>query len=92
MDELEKQPETVSTEQASQKPVKKSKIEEVLDKEQLFRTIDKVRKQARPLEPLWGAFLFKKSITSIVGDPGAGKTTLGYDLANSLCFNWRVGG
>lgn len=54
--------------------------------EELFRPIDAIRKTARPLEPLWGYFLYRKAITSIVGDPGICKTTLGYGLAKSLCL------
>jgi intein/homing endonuclease len=39
-------------------------------KEELFRLLDDIRVEAPPLEPLWGYFLFRKHITSIVGDPG----------------------
>jgi len=53
--------------------------------EELFRPIDEIRKNAPPLEPLWGNFFFRKAITSIVGDPGIGKTTLGYGLGFALC-------
>lgn len=60
--------------------------EDFLKPEQLFRTIGKIRKDAPPLTPLWGYFLFKKAITSIVGDPGIGKTSFGYGLAKELCL------
>jgi len=60
--------------------------QEILKPEELFRTIDEVRRDAPPLEPLWGDFLFKKAVTSIVGDPGIGKTGLGYGLASALCL------
>jgi len=54
-------------------------------KEQLFRKLDDIRKNAPPLEPLWGYFLFRKHVTSIVGDPGVCKTTFGYGLGMTLC-------
>jgi len=54
--------------------------------EELFRTIDNVIAHAPPLEPLWGDFLLKKAITSIVGDPGICKTTMGYGLAGAGCI------
>lgn len=60
--------------------------QEVLDKAKLYRPLWKVKKEALPLEPLWGVFLFKKAITSIVGDPGVGKTCFGYDLGGALCL------
>lgn len=60
--------------------------DEYLKPEELFRPIGKVRKNAPPLEPLWGYFLFKKAITSIVGDPGVCKTTWGYGLSKELCL------
>jgi len=60
--------------------------QELLNPDKLFRTIVRIKKEALPLVPLWGAFLFKKAITSIVGDPGAGKTTFGYELGGSLCL------
>ena len=53
--------------------------------EQMFRRLDEVRKNAPPLEPLWGYFLFRKAVTSIVGDPGVCKTTFGYGLGMALC-------
>jgi len=53
----------------------------------MFRTLATIRQNAKPLEPLWGFLLFKKAITSIVGDPGISKTTMGYGLATSLCMN-----
>lgn len=65
---------------------KTPQAQDILDPRKLFRSIDKVRKEAPPLEPLWGYFLFKKAITSIVGDPGVCKTTWGYGLAKSLCL------
>lgn len=58
----------------------------ILDKARLFRSIDRIKKDAKPLQPLWGNFLYKKAITSIVGDPGAGKTTFGYELGGNLCL------
>lgn len=63
-----------------------SQEEEFFKPDELFRPIDKVRREAPPLEPLWGYFLFKKAITSIVGDPGVCKTTWGYGLAKELCL------
>lgn len=67
---------------------KKSVQEEIaiLKPEDLFRTLATIRKSAKPLEPLWGFLLYKKAITSIVGDPGVCKTTMGYGLATSLCM------
>ncbi len=56
-----------------------------LQPEKIFRTLATIRQQAKPLEPLWGFFLFKKAITSIIGDPGICKTTLGYGWSISLC-------
>ena len=61
-------------------------IAQLYESGQLFRPIDEIRKTAKPLEPLWGYFLFKRAITLVVGDPGAGKTTLGYGLTKSLCL------
>lgn len=72
---------------SEQKPESQSLIDELYESGQLFRTIGEIRKVAKPLEPLWGYFLFRKAITSIVGDPGAGKTTFGYALSASLCRN-----
>ena len=60
--------------------------DEVLNPEELFRPIDIVRANAPPLEPLWGDFLFRKAVTSVVGDPGICKTSLGYGLAGALCL------
>lgn len=59
--------------------------EQEVGKGNLFRPLDAVKQQAKPLEPLWGVFLVKQAITSIVGDPGAGKTTFGYDMLEDLC-------
>jgi len=59
--------------------------EEIFKEDELFRTLPRVGKEAKPLQPLWGNFLYKKAITSVVGDPGAGKTTLGYELVGTLC-------
>lgn len=58
---------------------------EVLRPEDLFRTLGQIRKTAKPLEPLWGFLLYKKAITSIIGDPGIAKTTMCYSLATALC-------
>lgn len=63
----------------------KEQPEEELKPEELFRPLDVVRKDAPPLEPLWGYFLFKNAITSITGDPGVCKTTFGYGLGMTLC-------
>lgn len=52
---------------------------------ELFRPLDMIRKNAPPLEPLWGYFLFKKALTAIIGDPGICKTTFGYGLGMALC-------
>lgn len=57
-----------------------------LKPEDLFRTLATIRKNAKPLEPLWGFLLYKKAITSIIGDPGVCKTTMGYGLTTSLCI------
>lgn len=57
-----------------------------LQPEDLFRTLATIRKNAKPLEPLWGFLLYKKAITSIIGDPGVCKTTMGYGLSTSLCL------
>tara|TARA_Y100000310_G_scaffold333268_1_gene410465 strand:+ start:570 stop:1583 length:1014 start_codon:yes stop_codon:yes gene_type:complete len=57
-----------------------------LQPENLFRTLATIRKNTKPLEPLWGFLLYKKAITSIIGDPGVCKTTMGYGLATSLCL------
>ena len=48
-----------------------------LQPENLFRTLATIRKNTKPLEPLWGFLLYKKAITSIIGDPGVCKTTMG---------------
>lgn len=56
----------------------------MLDSAKLFRPIDEICKTAQPLEPLWGYFLYKKAITSIVSDPGLGKSTLGYKMSIEL--------
>ena len=58
----------------------------ILKPEDLFRTLETIRRNAKPLEPLWGFLLYKKAITSIIGDPGVCKTTMGYGLATSLCL------
>ena len=60
---------------------------ETLNPEELFRPLDDVCKDAKPLEPLWGFFLYKKAITSLIADPGAGKTTMGYKMGIQLCRN-----
>lgn len=60
--------------------------QEFFKSEELFRPIDEIRRTAKPLEPLWGYFLFKKAITSIVGDPGVCKTTFGYGLGKAACL------
>ena len=60
--------------------------EDFLKPEELFRTIGKIRKDAPPILPLWGYFLFKKAITSVVGDPGVCKTSWGYGLTAALCL------
>lgn len=60
--------------------------EEFFKPGELFRLIDEVITHAPPLEPLWGDFLFKKTVTSIVGDPGICKTTMGYGLAGAGCL------
>ncbi len=58
--------------------------QELLDPVKLFRPVDEICKTAVPLEPLWGFFLYKKAITSMVADPGVGKTTFGYNLGMEL--------
>ena len=66
---------------------KKSRAEEIAEayrSGRMFRTLDTVCREAAPIESLWGHFLFRKAITAIIADPGAGKTTLGYNLALSL--------
>jgi len=60
-------------------------LEELDEKGLLFRNFDSIRKTCEPLSPLWGDFLYKEHITSIVGDPGACKTTLWYALTVRLC-------
>ena len=60
---------------------------EILKEDELIRTLPRVAKEALPLQPLWGNFLYKKAITSVIGDPGAGKTTMGYGLTGTLCLN-----
>lgn len=60
--------------------------EEFFKPGELFRPIDEVRRAAPPLEPLWGDFLFKRTVTSIVGDPGICKSTMGYGLAGAGCL------
>ncbi len=60
--------------------------QELLDPKKLFRTLDDVCANAKPLEPLWGYYLYKKALTSIVSDPGLGKTTLGYGLGIELAL------
>jgi len=51
---------------------------------EIFRLLDEVCRNAAPIEPLWGHFLFRKAITLVIGDPGVGKTTFGYSLAMNL--------
>lgn len=58
--------------------------QEALKPEELFRPVDNIRRDAPPLEPLWGYFLFRKAVTSIVGDPGICKTTFGYGMGMAL--------
>lgn len=65
-------------------PSKSEIAQEFLDPKKLIRPIDEICQTAVPLEPLWGFFLYKKAITSIVADPGLGKTTLGYGLGMEL--------
>lgn len=62
------------------------KDESLPSQEEMFRPLDQIRKTAKPVEPLWGCFLIKKAITSIVGDPGVCKTTFGYGLSSRLCL------
>lgn len=50
-----------------------------------FVTLDFIRKTAEPPTPIWGSYLFRKTVTMIVGDPGIMKTTFGYAMAMSLC-------
>jgi predicted ATP-dependent serine protease len=69
-----------------QKQATQELVDELYQSGQLFRPIDTIRKTAKPLESLWGYFLFKKAITSVVGDPGVCKTTMGYGLAKALCL------
>lgn len=52
--------------------------------EDIFRPLDDVVANAPPLYPLWGYFFFRKCVTSLVGDPGISKTTLGYSMFHSL--------
>lgn len=59
----------------------------LFNSEELFRPLDSVCEQAKPLEPLWGYYLYKKAITSIIADPGTGKTTFGYKLGIELALN-----
>lgn len=61
-------------------------ILEMYQRGELFRPIDEIRKTAKPPIPLWGDFFFRKAVTSVVGDPGISKTTMGYGLAKSLCL------
>ena len=55
-----------------------------------IRTLAQVSRDAKPVEPLWGDFLFMQTLTFIVGDPGVCKTTwsyaLGYHLIHGLEF------
>lgn len=50
-----------------------------------FVSLDFIRATAEPPTPIWGSYLFRKTITMIVGDPGIMKTTFGYAMAMSLC-------
>lgn len=50
-----------------------------------LRDFDEIRATAGALSPLWGDFLYKGHITSIVGDAGVCKTTLWYALTVKLC-------
>lgn len=52
--------------------------------EDLFRPLDRIIENAPPLEPLWGYFFFRKHVTSLVGDPGISKTTLGYKWLTTI--------
>ena len=55
-----------------------------LKPEDIFRPLDKIRASAPPLEPLWAYFFFKKCVTSLTGDPGISKTSLGYSMFTTL--------
>lgn len=73
-------------EQNKQTPIQ-DLVSELYHSGQLFRPLDEIRATAPPLEPLWGSQLFRKAVTSIVGDPGVCKTTFGYGWATTLCNN-----
>ncbi len=57
---------------------------EQAEAEKLFRPIGEIYETASPLQPLWGSWLYRKAITSIVADPGAGKTTFVYKMSFQL--------
>lgn len=52
--------------------------------EQLVRPLCNIVKNALPLEPVWGNWLFKNSVVFQVGEPGMAKTTFNYALAKAL--------
>jgi len=60
-------------------------LEDLDEKGLLFRDFDSIRKTCEPLSPLWGDFLYRGHITSMVGDPGVCKTTFWYALTVKLC-------
>lgn len=62
-----------------------AEVEGLYAQGKLFRSLDQVCKDAPPLRPLWGYFLFRQAVTAIIGDPGVCKTTMGYGLCMSLC-------
>jgi len=43
-----------------------------------------IRATNKPNEPVWKPYLYRKALTYVVGDPGIGKTTFGYALAQAL--------
>lgn len=47
-------------------------------------TMNDKREQSKPTEPIWRPYLYRQTVTFVVGDPGIGKTTLAYAFAQAV--------
>lgn len=56
------------------------------DEKEIIRPLSAVR-DAPPLRPLWGNWIFEDSVIMLVGEPGIKKTTFLYNLALKLVDN-----
>lgn len=50
----------------------------------VLRELNDIIKNAPPLKPLWGDYLFRGKLTFITGAAGISKTTMGYDLSRHI--------